>query len=286
MKGDANGWKRNQDNSFRGGAKTSLLNKGFEDLEKQKHSVSKGFTLAEVLITIGIIGVVAALTLPGLIQNYRKKVISTKLEKTYSEFAQVFKNAEVDNGDMAYWITDLNKSVNATGSSALMAPFIKQYIMPYLKGATCNEDKPPISDLGFTNGIKLPNGTTLFQPSANAYSIKMNNGIVLLFSLLSYTMHGEKVYNALAIYICLNGGNPNATLAKDVHVFNLNFLNNEFSTYACTHFADKDVCRHSDSLEDIWELCRESGHKGSLRLCTNLIQRNNWEIPKDYPYKF
>ena len=31
-----------------------------------------GFTLAEVLITLGIIGVVAAMTLPTLIQNYKK----------------------------------------------------------------------------------------------------------------------------------------------------------------------------------------------------------------------
>lgn len=34
----------------------------------------KGFTLAEVLITLGIIGIVAALTLPSLIQKYQEKV--------------------------------------------------------------------------------------------------------------------------------------------------------------------------------------------------------------------
>ena len=34
----------------------------------------KAFTLAEVLITLGIIGVVAAMTLPGLVQNYQKKL--------------------------------------------------------------------------------------------------------------------------------------------------------------------------------------------------------------------
>lgn len=32
------------------------------------------FTLAEVLVTLGIIGVVAALTMPTLIANYRKQV--------------------------------------------------------------------------------------------------------------------------------------------------------------------------------------------------------------------
>lgn len=33
------------------------------------------FTLAEVLITLGIIGVVAAMTMPVLISNYRESVI-------------------------------------------------------------------------------------------------------------------------------------------------------------------------------------------------------------------
>ena len=42
------------------------------------------FTLAEVLITLGIIGVVAALTMSVLISNYRKQVTETKLKQTYS----------------------------------------------------------------------------------------------------------------------------------------------------------------------------------------------------------
>ena len=43
------------------------------------------FTLAEVLITLGVIGVVAALTLPTLIKNHEKHVIETQLKKTYSD---------------------------------------------------------------------------------------------------------------------------------------------------------------------------------------------------------
>lgn len=42
------------------------------------------FTLAEVLITLGIIGVVAALTIPVLTQNYKKRVVETRLQKFYS----------------------------------------------------------------------------------------------------------------------------------------------------------------------------------------------------------
>lgn len=39
---------------------------------KQGAFMEKGFTLAEVLVTLGIIGVVAALTMPALIANYKK----------------------------------------------------------------------------------------------------------------------------------------------------------------------------------------------------------------------
>ena len=41
------------------------------------------FTLAEVLITLGIIGVVAAMTMPSLIANYKKKQAVTQLKATY-----------------------------------------------------------------------------------------------------------------------------------------------------------------------------------------------------------
>ena len=47
-----------------------------------------GFTLAEVLITLGIIGVVAALTLPSLVTNYQKQVTVNKLKKFYNGLEQ------------------------------------------------------------------------------------------------------------------------------------------------------------------------------------------------------
>ena len=49
------------------------------------------FTLAEVLITLGIIGVVAALTLPTVISNYKKQVTVPKLQKAYSTINNAFK---------------------------------------------------------------------------------------------------------------------------------------------------------------------------------------------------
>lgn len=48
------------------------------------------FTLAEVLVTLGIIGVVASITMPTLIQNHQKKSYVVQLHKIYNEFQQAF----------------------------------------------------------------------------------------------------------------------------------------------------------------------------------------------------
>ena len=50
--------------------------------------VSSGFTLAEVLVTLGIIGVVSAMTVPTLMSNHQRTVYVTQLRKVYSEFQQ------------------------------------------------------------------------------------------------------------------------------------------------------------------------------------------------------
>lgn len=47
---------------------------------------SKAFTLAEVLITLGITGIVASLTLPLLISSHNKSVTETRLSKEYNVF--------------------------------------------------------------------------------------------------------------------------------------------------------------------------------------------------------
>lgn len=55
------------------------------------------FTLAEVLITLGIIGVVAAITIPGLITNNRARVLHSKYLKSYSVISQMMKLIEGDD---------------------------------------------------------------------------------------------------------------------------------------------------------------------------------------------
>ena len=56
------------------------------------------FTLAEVLITLGIIGVVAALTIPSLIAKYQDKVLIQQTKKAFSVFQNGLALASQDNG--------------------------------------------------------------------------------------------------------------------------------------------------------------------------------------------
>ncbi len=65
--------------------------------------MKKAFTLAEVLITLGIIGVVAALTIPSLIQKHREQVAVTKVKKAYSMISQAYLMAIAENGTVDNW---------------------------------------------------------------------------------------------------------------------------------------------------------------------------------------
>lgn len=58
----------------------------------------RAFTLAEVLITLGVIGVVASITLPTLISNHKKQVYAVAIKKTYAEMLQVFQQAKAQDG--------------------------------------------------------------------------------------------------------------------------------------------------------------------------------------------
>lgn len=56
------------------------------------------FTLAEVLITLGIIGVGAAMTLPTVINKYRGYVLGQQFKKSYSNLSQVIIDMKKDLG--------------------------------------------------------------------------------------------------------------------------------------------------------------------------------------------
>ena len=74
------------------------------------------FTLAEVLITLGIIGIVAAMTIPTLIANYKDKALESQFKKSYSLFSQVLTGIQGDFGYIpsCYYIEGGANSANKT----------------------------------------------------------------------------------------------------------------------------------------------------------------------------
>lgn len=58
----------------------------------------KGFTLAEVLITLGIIGIVALMTLPALIENHQRKTLYSQFKKSYGVFQTALNTVNAENG--------------------------------------------------------------------------------------------------------------------------------------------------------------------------------------------
>ena len=94
---------------------------------------SPAFTLAEVLITLGIIGVVAAMTMPSLIAAHRKHEVVTKLEKIYSVFNQAVRTSTVEHGDVTSWGIDCGNSNNVKCTTDEALERFNEYIGKYLQ---------------------------------------------------------------------------------------------------------------------------------------------------------
>ena len=107
----------------------------------------KGFTLAEVLITLGIIGIIAALTIPNVTAHYRKKTVEAKLKKFYTTINQAVKLSEAQNGDAVYWDVPDMSSYDASEQ------WYKQYLDKYIKSL---DIKRNVGD--YTIWVELPDG--------------------------------------------------------------------------------------------------------------------------------
>lgn len=85
-----------------------------------------GFTLAEILLTLGIIGVVAALTIPTLMQNMGDKATVTSVQKAFSTFSQAYAQAILENGTPDTWnLTAEGSGAGATNVLNILAPYLK-----------------------------------------------------------------------------------------------------------------------------------------------------------------
>ena len=181
------------------------------------------FTLAEVLITLGIIGVVAARTMPSLVQNYKNKQTVAQLKKIYSVLSQATVMAESENGPISDW--------NMVDGSCESMDEIVSFYTPYLKILKdCKQSK----GCWATTTIKGLSGTTNrlneFSGSFDCakHSIALNDGTYIVFDIYgSFSDLGiendfpNSNNTTMVFFVDLNGAkNPNV-VGKDIFTFAL-----------------------------------------------------------------
>ncbi len=113
----------------------------------------RGFTLAEVLITLGIVGIIAALTTPTLIASTRNQANASKLSSTVSNLENAFTSLVVSEGVDDIVDTELwNYWEDADGFSGEIGKYLKVISYDNAEGGIPG---------GYSNGVKTISGTAL-----------------------------------------------------------------------------------------------------------------------------
>lgn len=234
--------------------------------------MKKGFTLSEVLITLAIIGVVAAMTIPTLVVSYQKKMTAVRVKKAYAELVQAIKLSEAYNGNMQSWDFGVTNSIDETRE------FLGKYILPYYKNyRECSTGieyscGSPVSIAGINytlgNGIGLSflrdfNEKKIFVN----ISLNINKGedILLGRDAFYFEVKDGKVlpagwYDGITREAILNGG---IVPPWDTEI---NYI-----------FACEKLPKDEDDLEE--DIIYEYRHG-----CTALLMLDNWEFKDDYPW--
>ena len=230
------------------------------------------FTLAEVLITLGIIGVVAAMTLPTLVQKHQKKVVATRLKQTYSQLYQALNMAQADYGDMKNW--DVNDNYGTSidpdniQTSQMAEVFAEKYFTPYLKH-TGNPRLDKLKNLGYTD-YNGKNGVVYVSANNNGYCLELPNGVSLFFSYNGTTTN----YSLPIIFVDINGKAKPNIVGRDLFMFTLDSVSN-MKILPSGHQYDRT---------ELLQKCSSSASAVSNLDCTALIMKDGWEIKDDYPW--
>lgn len=211
------------------------------------NSTKPGFTLAEVLITLGIIGAVAALTMPVLVGNYQKKQTVTKLKRAFSVLSQAVLMSELDNGSTEFW----NYNLEA-----------KEFYDIYLKKYLITTEDVQFSEIRkvvtyrYLNNVEAEGAIG----NNNSYAIKLNDGTFVIIDGWFDAIEG----NSRNIIFDINGlAKPNK-IGRDVFYFRL--------------YKKKGLIGYDESGDQGCER-NASGYS-----CSQKIMEDGWEIKDDYPW--
>ncbi len=189
------------------------------------------FTLAEVLITLGIIGVVAAMTIPTMISNHKKQVWVTQLKKSVSTLEQGFQKMLADDEVFSLSDTEVFKSIpdryctSYDGSFGFCAAFYKK-IRKYFN--IVDIIKTP-SDYKFA---QLDSSIYCNYYTSDFYVIVLANGAWIFdfrFYIRSQGSHCEAIkanggttceYNGY-FYIDVNGKKGPNFIGRDIFMFTI-----------------------------------------------------------------
>ena len=169
-----------------------------------------GFTLAEVLITLGIIGVVAAITIPTLMSRYRDKQTVARLTETYSILLQAIRSVQEDEGTPDEW--NLSGNYYQKDDSEVIA----QKLLPAMKVALdCGTAQ---NDSCFYSGrYKYLNGNYAGAYGGNnIYKIVLMNGTSMA---IAHWSDSERI----DFYVDTNGNRPPNVIGRDM--FCISFKN-------------------------------------------------------------
>ena len=230
------------------------------------HSPRKvAFTLAEVLITLGIIGVVAAMTIPTLLQNRVNTEVESKLKKVYSVMNQAILMSEQDNGPKEYW-----PSACGAGQNITCEEYYNKYILKYLKGISY---KTFYLNTDFNIVIFFTDGSALIGKNIYDYFFYPNARNFELNSFGEYADNGMLYRNELGRTFFSFRFLPGENIPSEKFHFKRGF---EPYKHGLEEFTFNSVKNGSYA-------CTESVPVPAY--CTALIQLNGWKIPKDYPFK-
>ena len=174
------------------------------------HSLKRAaFTLAEVLITLGIIGVVAAMTMPSLIQNYQEKATVTKLKKCYSLVSQAYVSILNDEGG--------SDTLQAGDDLEMMEKFGK-----YLKyQKTCGRNKGCFPNVTYKS--VTGNGYSKWEDDTTDRSRAiLTDGTLIMFNKSAMWGGNEGNYLYAQIYVDINGFKGPNQLGRDFFYFYIN----------------------------------------------------------------
>ena len=202
------------------------------------------FTLAEVLITLGIIGVVAAMTMPSLMQNYKRQQATARIKKFVSVINQALISAENDLGPREDWV------IGEMDNSDSAYNFLNTYIKPYIKSA----DIEKRTLLGM-------NMATLRFVDGSQMSIKIGACYDIYYDINGEKGPNEKGKDIFVFILCKNGG--------------CNYNSNQVRGMYCQPNGEP-----FPTHEQLIDNCKDR-NRGSY--CTILLEQNGYEFPKDYP---